>query len=455
MKTPMGTVAQGLVDYFRCPETFLKFALRDLADETGYFRFGCGVTCYGRSFGGHGAHKVQRVLYDVAQDVVFNGSSVYLPFDPTEIVQNLRLERYPCAQDSRLRLRAKGAYYLLRPIFPFALRRQIQKCQLTGWKRSLFPSWPIDHTIESIWQELLLLALKASRADRIPFIWFWPNGATAALIMTHDVESEKGRRYCSDLMDIDDRFDIKASFQIVPEGRYSINTRFLDEIQKRGFEVALHGLTHDGRLFDEREKFLRRAQRINEYAKLYGAKGFRSAVLYRKPDWYDAFDFSYDMSIPNTAHLDPQRGGCCTVTPYFIGNILELPVTTTQDYMLFHLLGESSIDLWKKQMETIADQNGLVSFIIHPDYAIRKELKHLYNNLLSYLSEVRSTKRIWVALPSEVDRWWRARSKMRIAQTGNAWRIEGEGADRAILAYAREDEGKLVYKLQPDAALAH
>src|SRR5260370_17199032 len=74
------------------------------------------------------------------------------------------------------------------------------------------------------------------------------------------------------------------------------------------------------------------------------------------------------MSIPNVAHLDPQRGGCCTVMPYFIGNMLELPVTTTQDYTLFHVLNELSIDLWKTQIDLILKKNGLLNFIVHPDY---------------------------------------------------------------------------------------
>ena len=62
--------------------------------------------------------------------------------------------------------------------------------------------------------------------------------------------------------------------------------------------------------------------------------------MYREQQWFDAFEFSYDMSVPNVAHLEPQRGGCCTVMPYFVGDILELPLTTTQDYSLFHILGD-------------------------------------------------------------------------------------------------------------------
>jgi hypothetical protein len=62
------------------------------------------------------------------------------------------------------------------------------------------------------------------------------------------------------------------------------------------------------------------------YAKEYNEAGFRSPVMYPNLDWYAELGFSYDMSVPNVAHLDPQRGGCCTVMPYFIGDQLELPL---------------------------------------------------------------------------------------------------------------------------------
>ncbi len=70
-----------------------------------------------------------------------------------------------------------------------------------------------------------------------------------------------------------------------------------------------------------------------------------------------------DKSIPNVAHLEPQRGGCCTIMPYFIGKIVELPLTTMQDYSLLHMLGESSMERWKQQIDLIREKNGLVSFL--------------------------------------------------------------------------------------------
>ena len=154
--------------------------------------------------------------------------------------------------------------------------------------------------------------------------------------------------------------------------------------------------------------------------------------MYRNLAWLHAFQFSYDMSVPNVAHLDPQRGGCCTVMPYFIGDILELPLTTTQDYSLFHILQQRSLDLWKKQIAMIQERHGLISFIIHPDYVNEKWSSNLYDALLGYLAELRADHAVWMALPREVDRWWRARREMRLIQENGTWKISGtSGRTRA------------------------
>ena len=186
---------------------------------------------------------------------------------------------------------------------------------------------------------------------------------------------------------------------------------------------------------------MRRAVKINAYGKQFGAQGFRSAILYRNVDWFDALDFSYDMSVPNVAHLDPQKGGCCTVMPFFAGKILELPVTMTQDYPLFHILKDYSTRLWREQISMIKEKHGLISIIVHPDYIIDESARRVYREFLEYVSELRSRKETWIALPGEVAAWWRLRSEMNLvktsdAQTGDSWHIEGKGSERARVAYA-------------------
>jgi hypothetical protein len=198
---------------------------------------------------------------------------------------------------------------------------------------------------------------------------------------------------------------------------------------------------------------LKRVEKINDYGRKFGASGFRAAVLYRNQKWFDSLKFSYDTSVPNAAHLEPQRGGCCTIMPYFIGDILELPVTTTQDYALFNYLNKYSIDLWKLQVDLIMERHGLINFIVHPDYIGKSCEMNVYKSLLAHLAQLRDEKKLWIPIPGEVDRWWRQRAKMTIVDDQDGVRIEGEGSERARVAYASEKDGKLVYTLQPVPAL--
>jgi len=441
---------QILVERYRCPSEFLRFVQPEgKASSAGYFKFGHDI-CYGHSSGGAVQPRAEGPLVDVSLSTAVADGTVSLPFDTNEIVDNLRLERYSHRSLSGCDGVLKKVYYRARPLTNLFIRKQIQKFRTRNWRNLAFPRWPVDTTVENICERLLLLAVQASGGERIPFIWFWPRGARGCVMMTHDVENAAGQHFCTELMDINDSFGVKASFQIVPEERYEVSSHLLQAIRDRGCEVGVQDLNHDGRLFDDRDEFRRRSALINRYGWEYGAKGFRAAVLYREPAWFSDLEFSYDMSIPNVAHLDPQRGGCCTVMPYFIGKILELPVTTVQDYTLFHLLSERSIALWETQLRIILKKNGLASFIIHPDYVQDRDTRTVYEDLLAHLRDLRESDEAWFALPHEVDTWWRARSQMSLVKLGNAWRIDGQGADRAVLAYASESNGKLVYELADD-----
>jgi len=342
------------------------------------------------------------------------------------------------------------AYYLIRPVLSIGVRRHLQKIYLSGWDKLAFPRWPLDCSVDNLFRQLMLLSLSSNGNEPIPFIWFWPEGASSCAVMTHDVETESGRDFCPELMDIDDVYGIKSSFQIIPEQRYRVNRDYLRSIRERGFEVAVHDLNHDGHLYKDRNQFVERAAKINLYGKEYGAEGFRAAVLYRKQLWYEALSFSYDMSVPNVAHLDPQRGGCCTVMPYFIGNILEIPVTTTQDYTLFYILDDYSIDLWKQQIELIMKEHGLISFIVHADYIRKPRERRIYEELLGQLAQRREENGVWITTPVEVNRWWRQRAEMRLVEYGGDWHIEGQGRERARVAYASKKGNQLVFTL-PDA----
>jgi hypothetical protein len=445
---------RALSDYYRLPPEALQCLASDvLAGNPGFFKFGERTTCYGRCRTGVSPNVEAAGQFDVLGLVGLAGPNISLPFDVEEVVENLRRERYE--KDLTLgRERVvthewiRKAYYLVRELLPVSVRRHMQRAYFSDWHTRSFPAWPVDFSVDSLHRQLLSVSMQASGIQRVPFIWFWPQGAPSCMIMTHDVETAAGRDFTSNLMDIDESHGLKASFQVIPEKRYEVPDEYIRQIRNRGFEFNIHDLNHDGQLYQKRDEFLRRAERINHYCRKFKAHGFRAGSMYRIADWFDAFEFSYDMSVPNVAHLEPRRGGCCTVMPYFIGKIVELPLTTVQDYSLFYILKDYSIDFWKSQIDRIREYNGLISFIAHPDYLIEKSNRIVFESLLEYLQTIIASSGIWAPLPGEVDMWWRARNEMKIVSRGNKLEIEGPQKERARLAYAVFDGDRLTYEME-------
>ena len=444
---------QRFLEHTKCPPSYVDpITWSPASRKEGFFTVG-GFTLYGRTDGGVPARNYTNNLVAIDSCIAHNNGSVVLPFDATEIIDNLRLEKYVGAINEEITNLAdkestwRSVYYALRPLFPVPIRRVLQRFALRDWANIPFPAWPLDTTVENFVNWLWVLVLEASKEKQIPFIWYWPEGFQACAIMTHDVETGAGQEFCHTLLQTEKEYGIKSSFELVPEVRYKISEPVMEAIRQAGSEICVHGLTHDGRLFDSEQLFRNRAKAINQYAEAWGAKGFRSPVMYRNLAWYDAFKVSYDMSVPNVAHLDPQRGGCCTIFPFFVGNVVELPLTTTQDYPLYNILRVDPMAMWTKQMDLIVAKHGLVSFIIHPDYTMEHNKLRIYRELLNKLKTEGQSKNIWLALPCEVNAWWRDRNSMTLVHKSGKWSVCGKGSERAVVAYARLEDGQLSFVL--------
>jgi hypothetical protein len=438
------------LDYYRCPEEFARFCVSEgLGERPGFFRLGNEITCFGRSAAPTTLASTGDLI-DVLPLLETRGNQIVLPFDADEILENLLREKYLVTENSPsfTRKLIRKSYYAARPFLSIAVRKHMQRFHLRQRREIEFPAWPLDKTVDNLCAELMRYSVQANGNRRIPFVWFWPNEYQGCVIVTHDVEHEEGRAYCGDLMDLDDRYGIRSSFQVVPEGRYDVTETFLESIRARGFELNVHDLNHDGHLVDSHKLFQERAKKINDYSKKWRTEGFRTGGMYRNSEWSDAFQFGYDMSFPNAAHLEPQKGGCCTIMPYLIGKLVELPLTTTQDYSLFHILGKYSIDLWKEEVNSISSSHGLAAFIVHPDYVIDRRARMVYEDLLQYLSSFCVSANLWQPLPRDVAHWWRERSRMHIEPAGNTWKIVGPGSERARVAFAQIEGGRLTYHFE-------
>jgi uncharacterized protein len=144
-------------------------------------------------------------------------------------------------------------------------------------------------------------------------------------------------------------------------------------IKDSGFELGVHDLKHDGKLFNTKLKYLARACKINEYLNKWNAVGFRSGFMLHNLDWIKALAIAYDSSTFDTDPFEPQPTGVGTIFPFCIDRwdrsfYVELPYTLAQDHTLFCILQQKSIKLWKQKVDWIVEHEGMVLLNSHPDY---------------------------------------------------------------------------------------
>jgi hypothetical protein len=89
------------------------------------------------------------------------------------------------------------------------------------------------------------------------------------------------------------------------------------------------------------------------------------------------------------------------------------------------------------------EKHGLLNFIVHPDYIVNARERDIYKTLLAYLVRLREEKGVWTTTPRQVNHWWRQRAAMELVESNGQWQIEGEGRERARVAYASEEDGRL------------
>ncbi len=300
-------------------------------------------------------------------------------------------------------MRTRQLYYRLKPFIPRRLQLRLRRQRLQLQRRRHAHHWPID----------------VAAAHQVPAGWRgWPEARQFAVILTHDVESAQGQAKCRQLVRLEQELGFYSSFNFVPE-RYPVSSELRSYLAACGFEVGVHGLNHDGKLYDDREQFRQRAARINHYLKDWGAVGFRSPAMHHNLDWLHALDIQYDASTFDTDPFEAQPDGMGTIFPFWVQGsdaapgYLEFPYTLPQDFTLFVLMGEPDIAIWKQKVDWIAEQGGMVLVNTHPDYMGFDDTAQgpetypaqFYADLLRYV-KTRYADRYWHVLPRDLTRMW-------------------------------------------------
>jgi hypothetical protein len=289
-------------------------------------------------------------------------------------------------------------YYIIKPVIPrklqLIMRRKYAAVQVVQHSKT----WPILET-----------------AAKPPVGWNgWPENKEFALVLTHDVETQKGHDRCIQLLEVEKNLNFRSSFNFVPEG-YSVSEKLRKYITANGFEVGVHGLNHDGKLFKDKKTFDERAVKINNYIKSWDARGFRAPAMHHNLEWISQLNIDYDLSTFDTDPFEPQSDGVSTIFPFIYtgkdndSSYVEIPYTLVQDFTLFIILNHKNIEIWKKKVDWIVSKGGMVLVNVHPDYINFLSGKNnfdeysvnLYSEFLLFIKEKYSGK-YWNALPSEV-----------------------------------------------------
>jgi hypothetical protein len=292
----------------------------------------------------------------------------------------------------------RRVYYHLKPHVPWLIRMTLRRWHAKIKRRSCRDIWPI-----------------LDSAGRSPEGWMgWPHGKRFALVLTHDVERTKGLQRCHALMELEKQLGLRSSFNFVPEGDYTVPNELRDTLTANGFEVGVHDLRHDGRLYFSRQEFVANAQRINHYLKEWKAVGFRSGFMHHNLEWLLDLDVLYDASTFDTDPFEPQPEGANTIFPFWVSGrngrpgFLELPYTLCQDSTLFLVFRETTTDVWKQKLDWVAERGGMVLINSHPDYMCFEGKKSVdeypiryYQEFLAHVKQKYSGL-FWPALPREV-----------------------------------------------------
>src|SRR5580704_13035040 len=193
-------------------------------------------------------------------------------------------------------------YYFLKPLIPWSARIALRRIWAANRRTANRTVWPIDEA-----------------AGNTPPGWQgWPNGKQFAFVLTHDVEGMKGLRRIERLMTLEQRLGFRSSFNLVPEEEYEVTDELIQTIGQSGFEVGVHGLAHDGKLYRSKTDFVLKAERINAYIKRWGAQGFRSPLMQHRLGWLHRLNINYDSSTFDTDPFEPEPDSVRTIFPFWV-----------------------------------------------------------------------------------------------------------------------------------------
>ncbi len=206
--------------------------------------------------------------------------------------------------------------------------------------------------------------------------------------LTHDVDTKT----CSDLwegiVELEESAGVRSTWNVLTEGPYRINGRWLDQLEKNGFEIGLHGDTHDMAIgFRTPEAIRRRLIKCMDILER-PIGGYRAPALAVSEDLLHLLSelgFRYDSSIKVRCVY---KEGIDNALPYRYPDtgLWELPLVV-QDDVLFrdlHLNNDEALELLFAVAGIFKRYGGLMVINTHP--VNLADHRDFYTKLLEFLT---------------------------------------------------------------------
>jgi hypothetical protein len=313
-----------------------------------------------------------------------------------------RLERAPAAGSLSMIV---NSFYSVKPLIPRWIQLELRRGRARWQARHVQNRWPISE----------------STAAAPPTWPGWPDGKRFALVLTHDVEGQTGVQRCQKVADIEESRGLRSAFGFVPL-RYQTPEGLRSELKQRGFELMVHDLYHDGKLYRDLRTFAKRRDAINNFLKEWGTRGFSSGAMHHNLAWTSRLDIDYSVSTYDVDPFEPQSCGLGRIFPCWVhpptgesSGFVEMPYTLPQDFTLFVLMREKKNSIWCRKLDWIAENGGMALIKTHPDYMVFPDERNRvegypvewYTDFLDYVAS-RYKKDVWITTPSAVARYWRS-----------------------------------------------
>ena len=332
------------------------------------------------------------------------------------IINNLIYERY-YKQSIPLQSRLPINYTKI----PVPLRNFLFGMLLKLKTDPKWPEWPAEKSVE-LTRYLYIKSISMAYKKKVPHVSFWPHGKKFAIAVTHDCDTHTSFKNIDKIRETERKYGIISSWNVL-SNKYRIDKEKLRKLKGEGCEIGLHDYNHDNKTpFLKKPRVIERIMSASKLVQEFGIKGYRSESLLRNKEFLELLSdyFYYDSSTCDTDIYSPvaMRSGTCTVFPFFIKNMVEIPITLPQDYRLMRL-GKTKneiFEIWKKKVDFLRQVNGAAVLLTHPDSHIFGNDKYLdvYDRILKYATSLDDE---WNTTTYGIAKWWNERSKTLIKKS--------------------------------------